>query len=71
MNVIVTICTFCVHVDALYAWKNPQYKVVEDSGSLPINLCLDLESGTLTFPVEVIVTSTPISATGKSYMTII
>ena len=37
---------------------------MEDSESLALNLCLVLESGTLTFPVDISVTSTAISATG-------
>lgn len=59
-----------MYIDAIYSWENPEYKVIEDSGSLAINLCLDSESGTLTFPVEVTITSTPISATGKSCVTL-
>ena len=52
------------HADVLYAWENPEYKVVEDSQSVVVNLCLVSESGTLTFPVDISVTSTAISATG-------
>jgi hypothetical protein len=53
----------------LYAWENPEYKVVEDTGSLAVNLCLVSESGTLTFPVDISVTSTAISATeGEDYI---
>ena len=37
---------------------------MEDTGSLAVNLCLVSESGTLTFPVDISVTSTAISATG-------
>lgn len=42
--------------------------MVEDSGSVAINLCLVSESGTLTFPVEVTVSSAAISATGIWYI---
>lgn len=53
-----------LYTDVLYAWQNPEYKVVEDSESLVVNLCLVSESSTLTFPVEVSVTSTVVSAIG-------
>ena len=55
-----------MNADVLYAWENPEYKVVEDSQSLALNLCLVSESGTLTFPVDISVTSTAISATGMN-----
>ena len=54
----------CSVADVLYGWENSEYKVVEDSGSLAVNLCLTPESGTLTFPIEISITSIPISATG-------
>ena len=56
--------TFSCYTDVLYAWENPEYKVVEDSESLAVNLCLVSESGTLTFPVDISVTSSPVTATG-------
>ena len=59
-----------MNADVLYAWENPEYKVVEDSQSLALNLCLVSESGTLTFPVDISVTSTAISATGMNKYTI-
>ena len=55
---------YLLYSDVLYAWENPEYKVVEDSESVVVNLCLVSESGTLTFPVDISVTSTAISATG-------
>ena len=54
----------------LYAWESPEYKVVEDSESVAVRLCLVSDSGTLTFPVEVDVASTPISATGNVTMNV-
>ena len=56
--------------DVLYAWESPEYKVVEDSESVAVRLCLVSDSGTLTFPVEVDVVSTPISATGNVTMNV-
>ena len=53
-----------MNADVVYTWENPEYKVVEDSESLIVNLCLVSDSGTLTFPVGISVTSTAISATG-------
>ena len=54
-----------LHVDVVYEWENPEYKVVEDSESLEVQLCLATESGTLTFPVQIYISTTAISATGK------
>ena len=54
------------NADVVYTWENPEYKVVEDTESLVVNLCLISESGTLTFPVDISVTSTAISATGTN-----
>ena len=60
-----------LHVsDVLYAWESPEYKVVEDSESVAVRLCQVSDSGTLTFPVEVDVVSTPISATGNVTMNV-
>ena len=62
---IVTHYLLLILTDVLYAWENPEYKVVEDSESLVAQLCLASESGTLTFPVDIYITSIAISATGK------
>lgn len=48
----------------LYTWENPEYKIVEDTEMLQVNLCLVSRSGTLTFPITISVTSTAVSATG-------
>ena len=61
-------CMYMSHLStvALYAWENPEYKVVEDSDSMVAQLCLVSESGTLSFPIEISVISVAISATGTS-----
>ena len=50
----------------MYGWDNPEHKIREDSESLQVQLCLSSESGTLTFPVELSVVSTAVSATGET-----